>query len=853
MLRSFDSLALRQLRTRRMRVALTGFGIVLGVGMVFAVLLLVGTIRASFDDLISSAWGKTDLIAMSQSGGQIPESKYQQLRTTPGVKSVAPMVGGLFQRLGPDGRAVKGLRGRMMVAGVDPKNAPYDLHFTSGRTVSSGNEIVVEKGWASKFGLHAGDVLRVAGPRGRQALRVVGIFRFSNSLGFGDQGLAMMPMAAARAQFDLPTGYMQLSIRASDRTQVAALKQRVSDVLGTGVDVRTPQGYSNEIAKQFQGLNVVLYFFSGVALFVGGFLILNSFNMTVLQRMREIGMLRTLGATRGMVTRTVLTEALLIGAIGTVLGLGLGLLLSGGLIAFMKGLGLPIGPLKLSLGAAITAIVVGVVVTTAGALYPARRAGRVSPMRAVLGGAHIRRTPRRLRLVAGVALFVPGLILGGSFWMSDSAGRSALSAIGGIALTMAMFLGMALVAPWLIMPLVRMFAAPGRKLFPASARLADDSVRRNPTRTAATAIALTIGLSVIVTNSVLSGSFLGTINDQIDATYARDFTISAQGTTLQTGGQSIAPAVRAKIAAVPGVALVTPLRLAYAKLPNRQTTQPGVVEGVDPARWGAVDRTPVVGATRAAALRGLAAGGIIAGRSYASAANLHVGSRVRITGAAGTRTVPVVGILNASVAGLADSMQVSLATLRDVYGITGDTQLVIKAVPGADRPAVERRIDALLTRSYPNLEVQSIATTKDQIKSQINQQFNLFNGILVIAILVSLLGVVNTLAMSVVERTREIGVLRALGASRWQVRRTMLDESLLITAAGALAGVALGALIGWVWVQGLDSFLPGISFRFPAAITATIAVIAVVLGVIAAIVPARRAANLDPISAIGYE
>ena len=212
------------------------------------------------------------------------------------------------------------------------------------------------------------------------------------------------------------------------------------------------------------------------------------------------------------------------------------------------------------------------------------------------------------------------------------------------------------------------------------------------------------------------------------------------------------------------------------------------------------------------------------------------------------------------VAGVLDSstfpgqgMIASLATLQAVYGTRLDTQVLVKARSAADRGPLGRRISAYLARAHPNLEASSTAEIKSRIQDEVNQQFNLFNAILAVAVIVSLLGVINTLAMSVIERTREIGVLRALGSSRWQVRLTMLDESLLITLAGALAGILIGTLIAVVWVSGLGSLLPGITFHFPFGSVISIAVAAVVLGLLAAILPARRAARLKPVEALSYE
>jgi putative ABC transport system permease protein len=244
---------------------------------------------------------------------------------------------------------------------------------------------------------------------------------------------------------------------------------------------------------------------------------------------------------------------------------------------------------------------------------------------------------------------------------------------------------------------------------------------------------------------------------------------------------------------------------------------------------------------------------VIVGRLYARHAHLGVGDRVTLSGADGTHVARVAGVLDTMGEFNGNMMQISLATMRDVYGVTDDAALAVKARSADDRLALERRVAAIVDRDYPNLELLSAAEVKQQIDDQISQQFGLLNAIVAIAVVVSLLGVINTLAMSVIERTREIGVLRALGSSRWQVRLTMLNESLLITIAGAIAGVAVGLLIARVWVGGLESLLPGIAFHFPAVTVLAVAVAAVVLGVVAAILPARRAARLKPIEAISYE
>ena len=856
MLRSFHSLALRQLRTRPLRSALTAFGVVLGVGMVFGVLLLAGTIRATFDEVIDSAWGKTDLIVMGEGNGTMPANTLDRIEGVQGVREAAGMVGGMFTRLERDGTPVDGTKGHLLIAGYETEGyQPFDFRLVKGRRIEAGVEIMVEQNWAHERGYGVGDRVRAAGPTGETRLPIVGIFRLTSGLNVGGLGYAAMPLDAARKVFDQPSGWMQISIAADDRGEAQALKKRVERVLGAGANVQTPGEVSDEIGEQLQGLNMVLYFFSGVALFVGGFLILNSFNMTVLQRMRELGMLRTLGASRRMATASVLVEALVIGAVGTLLGLGLGLGMASGLIALMRGMDVPVGTLDIAAGAAVTAAVIGILVTLLGAFWPAHRAGRVSPIRAVLGSGEVRGRASKRRLAIGLALFLPGLWFGGSFWFGSDSDTAGIAAYGGIVMTMAMFAGMAIAAPFLIMPVVRRLAVPMRRILPTGGRLAADALVSNPLRTAATAVALTIGLCVVVVNSSMSESFIGTIRDQVDTAFARDLTVKAEGFTIeQGGGPGVPRSVQPAIEAMPEAGTVAPIRAMLLDLPQLEGGgAQGMAIGVDPAKQPKVDGTEFKNISQSTAYAGLNNGGMLLGRAYADRAGLDRGETVALVGPAGQRRAKVIGVMDAVGAMGGMEMRLSLDTMKAVYGNSQPAELAVEARSPDLRKPLETKVAALLDREYPNLESQSAAEAKDEIGQEISRTFNMFNAIVVIAVIVSLLGVINTLAMSVIERTREIGVLRALGASRWQVRSTMLDESLMITIAGSLVGVAAGTLIGLVWVRGLDGVLPGISFHFPGAVALAVAIAAVVLGVVAAVLPARRAARLKVISALTYE
>jgi len=279
---------------------------------------------------------------------------------------------------------------------------------------------------------------------------------------------------------------------------------------------------------------------------------------------------------------------------------------------------------------------------------------------------------------------------------------------------------------------------------------------------------------------------------------------------------------------------------------------PGVIVAYDPAEYRRVDRVDYVGAPVNDVLRGLAAGGIVPSKAYAREHNLHVGDRVRLRGPSSVRDATVVGLANTyEVQG---DVQMSLGTMAAVYGVSTDSQLVVKASSPGARDALTRRVDDLLARNYPGLEAQSLAEFKKSTTNAINQQFNIFNAIVAIAVLVGFLGIINTLSLSVLERTREIGVLRALGASRWRVRRTMANESLLISLAGTISGIVAGLGIAVVWVTGMRATtFPGMSIDPPITVLAPIALLGILIGVAAAILPARRAAKLQPLAALRYE
>jgi putative ABC transport system permease protein len=857
-MRSFNALALRQVRARRLRALLTAAGIVLGVGMILGVLLLAATINRTFGDLFDSVYGNADLVVSGSTGGNqsLPARDLKRVERTPGVEQAAGRVLSIFTRVEegtglPSGDASEQLN----VAGQRPEDTEInDAETVSGRRPRRGLEIALQDSWAEANDLEAGDQLKLATPDGVERFDVVGLFQFSTGLDFGGQGFALMPLAKARDVMDKAKSVDEIEVVAAEGASLPDLRSRLNREVSKGAEVDTPQGKGQDVEEQLQAFNAILYFFAAMALFVGGFLIFNSFNMSVFQRTREIGMLRTLGASRGAITRSVLTEAAVLGLVGAVLGLALGVGLALALVELMRSLDFPVGDLRLTVIAPIAAVATGLLTAVLGALQPARRAGGTSPIRAVLGTEGLRSRPGPRRLLLGFVLIAAGLA--GAFWLGAADETTTLVAAAGMTGTIAIFFGIALVGPFIIGPLVRVLSWPLRKLSPVEGRLAADAARSDPSRTAATATALLIGLALVVAVNSLGASFLKSISDEFDRSFARDLTVQPTGLSPGEGPQqTIARSVERRLAGVDEAAVVARERFEYTSGlpgPRGKTNTDGLLVGFEADEFREVDETEIQGAPRDEVFDRLERGEVTVGKGYADEKSIEVGDTLELDGPSGSRRARVAGIVETVLFG-GQTVGMSLKTIEDVYGVTGDSELALKATSADARGPLEHEVEKIVKRDYPNLSVLSNDELKADVEAQVNEQFGIFYAIVGVAIFASLFGIINTLTMSVIERTREIGVLRALGASRWQVRRSIADESVVIGLIGALLGIAVGTGLGAALLQGLAAGIPGVEYRPPLATMAAVAVAGVLLGLLAAIIPARRAARLDVIRAISYE
>ncbi|MET7737185.1 ABC transporter permease [Streptomyces sp. NPDC005402] len=724
------------------------------------------------------------------------------------------------------------------------------VKLTSGHAPHGPAEALLDSETADRKDLRIGDPLTVIAGPGSFKVRIVGIVTFTTT-NPGATLLFLDPPTAQAKLLGSSKAATSISVDAAEGVSNDRLKQRVAAALGTGTyEYRTADEQAKSDVDQLGGfLDVIKYVmlgFAGIAVLVGIFLIVNTFSMLIAQRTRELGLLRALGADRRQVRRSVLTEATLLGLVGSTVGLGTGIGLAVGLIALMNAFGMNIrtGEMVIGWGTPVAAYVVGVGVTFVAAYLPARRAAGVSPM-AALSDAEIAGIGRPLRvraIVGGLVGAAGAAALLGCVLSSRTA--SAASFLGlGVVLTL---LATVIAGPLLVRPVIRVLGGAFPALFGPVGRMSQRNALRNPRRTGATAAALMVGLALVGGMSVASASMSKSFDDQIDKTLGADFVV--QNGNFLPFPQEVTDAVRD----TEGAGLVVRSRFApvAVRLPDGKRVET-TAAGYDPQLDEVAHITYAQGDTAAA----LAAGHLGMDLDFARDHDVKVGSEVPVEFQGGRRAELTVGALtdqdSAEGFGTQGGIYFGLATLERFARGGQDSALYVNAASGtgADRlrTGLEKTLDP-----YPQVQVRDLADYKDLVHDQIAVLLYLVYALLGLAIVIAVLGVVNTLALSVVERTREIGLLRAIGLARRQLRRMIRLESVVIAVFGAVLGLALGLVWGVCTQQVLA--LQGMNaLAIPWGTIVAVVVGSAVVGIVAALLPALRASRMNVLAAIAHE
>jgi len=842
-------LSLRGLGARKLRAALTIVAVALGVALIAGTYVLTDTINKSFDDIFQTAAQGTDVSIQARDAVEnddgnvnttIPASFAERVERVPGVAKVSGEVdtqGALFD---PKGKRIGGHGAPTLIFSTQP--APFSpLSYPQGRAPKTDDEVALLESIADKHDVKVGDTVSVVGSGPRQPVRVVGLAKFGGVTAFGGAAVVVVTLPEAQRLAGTPGQLTGISVVAAPGVEPARLRDAIRRVSPQTVAVRTGKENadknSRDIRDQLSFLRTALLAFAAISLFVGAFIIFNTFSITVAQRMREFALLRTLGASRRQVMGQVLAEGFLIGAIGSVVGLLAGLALAPALRALFKAIGadLPSSGNVVETRTIVVSLLIGTVVTLVSGLLPAIRATHVPPVAALREGAVLPPTrAHRFVTPAGVVMGALGaLALGAGLF-----GGAGVTLVGLGALLV--FLGVAVLSPKLVPPLT---AAIGRPLPGLMGRLARENTVRQPGRTAVTASALMIGVTLVAFVSIFAAGAKATIDDAVTSAL-RPSALIVQNTD---GFTPIPSAVGDAMARVPGVRHASEVRYTTGRV--RGVKGDASIAAVDPATLATVFEIPWEQGSDAT-LRTLGDGGTIVSKKYAKKNDLKPGSRVRVlTPTREHVTLTVRGIVDDRTELFGD-LTVSARLAHDAFGQRQDA-LVLLDVDPSRAAAVRKSIDTALDHHYPIAETLTAKEFTDRQAGQVDQLLALIYVLLSLAVIVSLFGIVNTLVLSIYERTRELGMLRAIGTSRRQVRRMIRYEAVITSLIGAAIGIVLGLVIAVAIAQPLKS--DGFQLAIPVGQLVVVMVLAALAGVLAAILPARRAARLDVLQALAYE
>ena len=841
---------LRGMLARRLRLALTALAIALGVTLVSGTYVFSDTINHAFDRIFAASYARTDAVVtprqdegLGDNGGapSLPASVLDQVRRADGI---AEAEGRIFTPgavvLDRAGKRINHGGAPQFIASIHQDARFSAVRYVQGRPPRDAGEVALDKQTAQRGHFHIGDQVAIQGFTPLKRYTLVGTTEIAG-VGFGGASVSafVLPeaqrLAGRRGRFD------EIDASADRGVAPQELARRLRAALPRSVTVRTgaqqAADLSANIRKNLGFLRTALLAFAGISLFVGAFIIFNTFSITVAQRTREFALLRTLGAHRRQVLRAVLAEGLVLGALGAIAGLLLGIALASGLRALFDsfGVSLPRTGTVVATRTVVVSLIVGMGVTLLACVMPALRATRVPPIAALREGAVL--PPGRGARFAGpiaVTVTVLGLALLAFGLFGGASSSTALSLTGGGAA--ALFLGVALLSPRLVGPLAGAVGRPIERLAGITGRLARENAVRQPGRTAATAAALMVGVALVGFASIFASSAATTIRHAVD-TGSR-----AQAILQNTNGFGpFSPQAARDAAQVPGVARVSSFRFSGARTLGDRLN----VVGIDPATLPGL----YVVASGEDALRALGPGRVAVSKKFADKHHTKPGDVLRLR--TPQRTVValrVTGIVDDK-AHFTGDVTIDQGVMARDFSTDQDGFVFVGFDPGSDQKAVRAAISRRLKADFPQVEALSNNAFVDKQVAKVNQLLALIYALLALAVIVSLFGIVNTLVLSITERTRELGMLRAVGTSRRQVRRMIRYEAVITALIGGVLGCAVGIVLAVLVSRVIDDFHLSIN---PLTIVVLL-VLSGIAGVLAAVLPARRAARLDVLAALAYE
>jgi putative ABC transport system permease protein len=830
---------LTSLLARKLRLLLSGLAVVLGVAFVSGTFVLTDSMGRVFDNLFATVSQGTAVNVRGVSGtGEttnaagnepVPQAVLEAVQKVDGVAEAIGEVDGYAQPVDKKGKAVT--TGGAPTLGVDwsPSDKQRALTLKQGRAPNGPTEVAIDAGTARKADFHVGDEITILLKGPARTFTVVGIVGFGTTDNLAGATIAAFDVASAQKYVGTPGTYTDLAIASEDGVSQKELAQRISAVLPKGFEAVTQQQSVDEASKEIKdglgSFSTILLVFAGISLFVGAFLIFNTFSMLIAQRARELALMRALGASRRQVTNSVLIESLIVGLFSSIVGLVSGIGVAIGLQALLAKLGidLPSGETVIATRTIVVSFVVGMGVTAVAALVPAIKASRVAPVEAMRdsGPAEQRSLAKRgavggTFLTVGIVSFVTGLAVVN--WWAMAGGAVAI------------FLGVTMLSALIARPVTAVLGKPFALGTPG--RLGRGNAMRNPRRTSATAAALMIGLALVAAVSVLGSSLKSSTVKIVDTSLGADYIMRTENFTPFSG--EVGKDLRGK----PGIKSVAAFRFGQAKVAGSTVD----LQGVEPDALAFV--------LKLAAVSGHfedMESGIAVSKKAATAHHWKVGDTVPVTWQrTGSHPLKVAVIFDVNqFAGdyLVSGTTFDKNTSEQLLGV-----VAVKTTADSNPKDTRAIVDAAV-KPYPNIIVQDQSQFVKSQGEQIDKLLNFITVLLVLSVLIAVLGIINTLALSVIERTRELGLLRAVGLQRRQLRRMIRVESVVIAVYGAVLGLAVGIGFGWAFVRALHG--QGVTeFSLPVGRLVQVLIVAALAGVLAAALPARRAARLDVLEAV---